>query len=144
MPNPYCKDGYINMNTYTVIVEVAIKIEADSREVALTRFGNMDWSLKAPDGSAADYSFVDYHVVDGDEEVNDYDPVTQVNGRWDDGEEFEGYLVHAFDSLEDGDHYTDDGIFYYGLSRETIEKAIAETGECKVHGGDFAITSIVD
>ena len=47
------------MNTYTVLVEVAIKIEANSREVALTRFGNMDWSLKAPDGSAADYNFVD-------------------------------------------------------------------------------------
>ena len=69
------------MNTYTILVEVAIKIEANSRLHALTRFGNMDWSLKAPDGSAADYNFVDYYVVDDDEEKPKFEEPLQL-GVW--------------------------------------------------------------
>jgi hypothetical protein len=70
------------------------------------------------------------------------DTVTRVDGYWNDGKPFEGYLIHEFDGLEDGDHYTDDEIFFYGVSRATIEKSLAESGECKVD--DFVITAIVD
>jgi len=71
------------------------------------------------------------------------DTVTRVDGYWsNDGTPFEGYLIHEFDGLEDGDHYTDDEIFFYGVSRATIEKSLAESGECKID--DFVITAIVD
>ena len=64
----------------------------------------------------------------------------RINGYWkDDLSKFEGDLVRAFDDEpSQDDEYTDDDIFYYGLSEEEIKQSI-ESGEND--SLEFVITS---
>lgn len=63
-----------------------------------------------------------------------------INGYWkDDKSRFEGYIVREFDdSPNEDDIFTDDDIFFYGLSEKDIKEAI-EQGES--YGENFIITS---
>ena len=64
--------------------------------------------------------------------------VFEVEGYWKDDkdEEFSGYLVAELDCVPEG--YSDDDIFFYGLSEELLKEAI-ELKENTIH--DFVITS---
>lgn len=63
-----------------------------------------------------------------------------ISGYWkDDCVEFEDYVVRQYDdSPPDGDIYTDDDIFYYGLSENDIKTAIDNPFDTAL---DFVITS---
>mgnify|MGYP001101960302 FL=1 len=64
----------------------------------------------------------------------------KISGYWkDDKSEFEDYIVRAYDDEpSEDDEFTDDDIFYYGLSESEIQSAIKD-GENT--GLDFVITS---
>jgi len=64
----------------------------------------------------------------------------EINGYWKDNKtEFEGYIVREFDDVpSEGDKFTDDDIFHYGLSENDIQSAIADPEN---DGLDFVITS---
>jgi hypothetical protein len=63
-----------------------------------------------------------------------------INGYWkDDNTTFEGYIVREFDDTPpDGDVFTDDDIFYYGLSESDIQGVINNPDQ---DGLEFVITS---
>ena len=70
----------------------------------------------------------------------------KVNGYWkDDKSEFEGYIIREFDdAIPEGETdcgFTDDDIFFYGLSETDIIEAI-RLGEDTVN--DFVLTNLVD
>jgi len=63
--------------------------------------------------------------------------VFAINGYWvDDKSPISGALVSAYDDTPEG--YIDDDIFYYGLEREAIERAIAAQEPID---NEFVITS---
>lgn len=67
-----------------------------------------------------------------------------INGYWkDDRSPIDGYLVYAYDnSIEGGEFddypYSDDDVFYYGLSEDDIKLAIEEGEDNAL---EFVITS---
>ena len=64
----------------------------------------------------------------------------KISGYWkDDKSEFEGYIVRAYDDEpSEDDEFTDEDIFYYGLSESEIQSAIADPEN---DGLEFVITS---
>lgn len=64
----------------------------------------------------------------------------EISGYWkDDKSEFEGYIVREFDdSPSENDRFSDDDIFYYGLSEQEIQTAIRKGDDGVL---DFVITS---
>ena len=64
----------------------------------------------------------------------------RISGYWkDDKSEFEGYIVREYDDEpSEDDEFTDEDIFYYGLSESEIQSAIKD---CEDTGVDFVITS---
>ena len=64
----------------------------------------------------------------------------KISGYWkDDKSEFEGYIVRAYDDEpSEDDEFTDDDIFYYGLTESEIQSAIKDVENT---GLDFVITS---
>jgi len=62
--------------------------------------------------------------------------VFSINGYYkDDQSEFDGYLVAEFDNTPKG--YSDDDIFFYGLSETNLQEAIELKEDT---GHDFVIT----
>ena len=65
----------------------------------------------------------------------------KINGFWkDDKSEFEGMIVREYDDEpSEGDKFTDEDIFYYGLSESDIQEAISNPENIL----EFIITSYV-
>lgn len=62
-----------------------------------------------------------------------------ITGYWKDtNENFDGYIVTNFDDVEENDIYSEDDIFFFGLSEDDLIEAVA-LGWDTMH--DFIITN---